>query len=135
MRGLNRIATPLFMALASMFMGQAHADVKPPTDAGQVLKEIERDLEVKPVPRLPEVEAPAAVDEDQGPKVVIQQFQFEGGRSLTEADLRAALATLTNREITITELKSAPVLFLRFIVKKACWRQQRYLIKTSRKVW
>ena len=96
------------------------ADQKSP-DAGQILQEIERDIEVRPLPKLPEIEQAAPQQEDQGPRVVIKQFKFEGNKSLSEAQLQDALATLMNREISLTELKTCTDLI------SAYYRQNGYL--------
>jgi hemolysin activation/secretion protein len=112
----------LFSLVGMSFAYGAGTPVTPPhPDAGQVLKEIERDLEVKPIRPLPEVEAPAAVEEEQGPKVVIHTFQFEGNKIISDEELRAALASLTDKEITISELQSATGIIA------SLYRQKGYL--------
>ena len=75
-------------------------------DAGQILNRIERDIKVRPLPQLPEIAPAAPTQEDQGPKVVIKQFKFEGNKALSEVQLQDALLSLMNREISITELKT-----------------------------
>lgn len=80
----------------------------PVPDAGQILQQIERDLEVKPLPVQPSIEEIAPEPEDQGPKVTIKEFKFQGNQLISEAELQGALESLTGREITITQLKTAP---------------------------
>jgi hemolysin activation/secretion protein len=77
-------------------------------DAGQILQQIERDLELKPAPLQPElpIQAPPSEDE-QAEKVTIKQFKFSGNRVLSEADLQEAVAPLTNRSISLVELKTS----------------------------
>ncbi len=83
-------------------------------DAGQILQEIERNLEVKPLPAVPKIEELVPEPEDQGPKVTIKAFKFEGNQLISEAELQGALETLMGREISITELKTAPDLIAAF---------------------
>jgi hemolysin activation/secretion protein len=90
-------------------------------DAGQILQQIERDIEVRPLPKMPEIEEAAPADQDQGPRVVIKQFKFEGNKVLSEAELQAALGELTGREITVTQLRSAADLIA------AYYREKGYL--------
>lgn len=90
-------------------------------EAGQILNQIERDIQVKPLPEAPSIEEAVPVEEDQGPKVIVKQFKFEGNKALSDAELQEALATLTKREISITELKTCLDLITRF------YRQKGYL--------
>lgn len=125
---LNRLIAAVSVAVMGV-SGVAHAVALSPNeinalnkspDAGRILQEIERDLEVKPLPEAPVVEA-APLEEDQGEKIVIKQFKFEGNKVATEAELQDALASLTNHEITITQLKTAVDLISAF------YRQKGYL--------
>lgn len=93
-------------------------------DAGQVLQEIQRDLEVKPLPEAPVIEE-APIQEDQGEKVIIKQFKFEGNQALNVADLQEVLSSLTNHEITIAQLKGCVDLI------SAYYRQKGYLAVAS----
>lgn len=95
-------------------------------DAGQILQQIERDLEVKPVPAHPElsVQAPP-LESEQTEKVIIKQFKFSGNQALSEADLQEAVAPLTNRGISITELKTSTDLV------SALYRKRGYLASCS----
>jgi hemolysin activation/secretion protein len=115
--GVAAIVSAHAMMLSNYAMA---ADQKAP-DAGQILQEIERDIDVRPLPKLPEIEQAAPQQEDQGPRVVIKQFKFEGNKSLSDAQLQDALATLTNREISVTELKTCTDLI------SAYYRQNGYL--------
>lgn len=101
---------PRVLAMFALFAGsagQAYAVNPAPADAGQILQEIEKGVEIKPLPAQPKVEEIAPVQEEEGQKVVINQFKFEGNHLIAEAELRAALASLTGREIGINELKTS----------------------------
>jgi len=118
----NRLASAVSVALLGVTSVAFAAPVVPKgvPDAGQILQEIERDLEVKPLPEAPAVQA-APIEEDQGEKIVIKQFKFEGNKVATEAELQEALSSLTNHEITITQLKTCVDLIAAF------YRQKGYL--------
>ena len=75
---------------------------------GQILQQIQRDLEFQPAPTLPE-QAPKekVVEEAPADLVVIKEFKFTGNHAIEEAELKAALASITNRSISIAELKTA----------------------------
>ena len=118
---LNRLIAAVSVAVIGV-SGVAHAATAP--DAGQVLQEIERDLEVKPLPEAPVVEA-APLEEDQGEKIVIKQFKFAGNKVLTEVQLQEALASLTSHEITVNQLKTCVDLIA------AYYRQKGYLAVAS----
>jgi hemolysin activation/secretion protein len=114
----NRLISAVSIALLGA-SGIAQAAATAP-DAGQILQEIERDLEVKPIPEAPVIEA-APLEEDQGEKIVIKQFKFEGNKVLNAADLEEALSSLTNQEITVNQLKTCVDLI------SAYYRQKGYL--------
>ena len=119
---LKRCVSAVSIALLSV-SGVAHAAPAVPKgvpDAGQILQEIERDLEVRPLPEAPVIEA-APLEEDQGEKIIIKQFKFEGNKTLSEVELQEALASLTSHEITITQLKTCVDLIAAF------YRQKGYL--------
>ena len=65
---------------------------------GQILQQIQRDLEFQPAPSLPE-QAPKekVVEEASAELVVIKEFKFTGNHAIEEAELKAALASITNR--------------------------------------
>ncbi len=95
-------------------------------NAGQILQQIERDMDVKPAAPLPEVEAePAPALEDQGPMITVKKFIFIGNRMLSEEVLQAAVAPLLNRSITVTELKTS----LNLIT--AVYRKHGYLVTAT----
>ncbi|MBV5323230.1 ShlB/FhaC/HecB family hemolysin secretion/activation protein, partial [bacterium] len=95
-------------------------------DAGQILQQIERDIEVRPVGPLPEFEAePVPVDEGQGPLITVKQFIFIGNRMLSDEVLQAAVAPLLNRSITVAELKTS----LNLIT--ALYRKYGYLVTAT----
>lgn len=120
----NRLVSAVSLAIFGL-SNLAHAapaptQTDPRFDAGRILQEIERDLEVKPIPEAPVVEA-APLEEDQGEKIVIKQFKFEGNKVLNAADLEEALSSLTNHEITVNQLKTCVDLIA------AYYRQKGYL--------
>ena len=86
---------------------------------GQILQQIQRDLEFQPTPSLPE-QAPKekVVEEASAELVVIKEFKFTGNHAIEEAELKAALASITNRSISIAELKTATDLISALYNKK-----------------
>lgn len=106
-------------ALATLAPLSAFADPDIPVpNAGQLLQQIERDSIVTPLPVQPVIEESAPEPEDQGPKVVVKQFKFEGNKVLSAAELEGALETLTGHEISITQLKGAVDLISSFYREK-----------------
>jgi hemolysin activation/secretion protein len=75
--------------------------------AGQILQQIERDAIIQQLPVQPVIEEAAPQPEDQGPKVVVKQFKFEGNQVISAAELEDALESLTGQPISITQLKGA----------------------------
>jgi hemolysin activation/secretion protein len=95
-------------------------------DAGRILQQIERDMDVQPVAPLPEVEAqPALTEEEQGPLITVKRFVFTGNRMLSEEVLQAAVAPLLNRSITVSELKTSISLI------SAVYRKNGYLVTAT----
>lgn len=106
-------------ALAPLSAFAAPADPTIPVpNAGQILQQIERDSIVTPLPVQPVIEQSAPEPEDQGPKVVVKQFKFEGNKVLTAAELEVALEALTGHEISIAQLKGAVDLIAAFYREK-----------------
>jgi hemolysin activation/secretion protein len=118
---MNRIHKKLHLAvcgaLAALAPMLSYAEENPPS-AGQILQQIERDLKVTPLPAQPVIEQAPPEPEDQGPKVVVKQFKFEGNKVLTAAELEGALEALTNHEISIAQLKGAVDLIAAFYREK-----------------
>lgn len=86
---------------------------------GQILQQIQRDLEFQPAPSLPEQAPKEKVVEDASTElVVIKEFKFTGNHAIEEAELKAALASITNRSISIAELKTATDLISALYNKK-----------------
>lgn len=105
-RTLHLVLFTIFLLLNTQVSIAATTDLPLP-DAGQILRQIERDLEVKPLPALPELPSQAPVTEEtQAELVLIQHFKFTGNHVLAEDELAGALAPLTNRSISMTELKT-----------------------------
>ena len=95
-------------------------------DAGQILQQIERDLEVKPTPVQPVLPSESVPAQDaEADKVSIKQFKFKGHRVLSEADLQEAVAPLLNRRISIAELKTCTDLI------SALYRKKGYVASAS----
>lgn len=104
--------------LISSLSALAAPPPQPTSDAGQILQQIERDIEVKPLPTLPtpKVQEPV-VEEAQAEMVVVKEFKFEGNQVLTNEVLQVVLEPLKNRSISITELKgSLPTLIYLIMV-------------------
>lgn len=124
----KRLVSSISMAVLGS-SGVAHAVTLSDTEidavnkspsAGQILQQIERDLEVKPLPQAPVVED-APPEEEQGEKIVVKEFKFEGNVAINAADLQEALASLTNQEITVNQLKTCVDLI------SAYYRQKGYM--------
>jgi len=116
----------IFSALmAPLAMAAPAVDGTAP-DAGRILQQIERDMDVQPVAPLPEVEAqPAPTEEEQGPLITVKRFVFTGNRMLSEEVLQAAVAPLLNRSITVSELKTSISLI------SAVYRKNGYLVTAT----
>jgi hemolysin activation/secretion protein len=124
LRRLLALIALAFCLLASPLVLADALPTKP--DAGQILQQIERDLEPKLAPVQPELPAQAPSSEDeQADKVTIKQFKFKGNKVLSESDLQEAVAPLTNRSISITELKTCTDLV------SALYRKKGYLASCS----
>lgn len=119
-RLISAVSLAVFGASHLAHAAPAPGETDPRFDAGRILQEIERDLEVKPLPEAPAVEV-APLQDEVGEKIVIKQFKFEGNKVLHEGDLQEALASLTNREITVNQLKTCVDLIA------AYYRQKGYL--------
>lgn len=80
-----------------------------PTDAGSILKQIERSL---PPPQLPQV-GPSPVESDVtmppgvGERVVVKTFGFSGNTVVGDVELSEALRTYLNRPLTFEDLRNA----------------------------
>lgn len=78
------------------------------TDAGEILRQIERDVEVKPLPQFPKIEEKRPEKFlDQGSVVVINEFKIEGNQVVSTLEIQSALIGLTGRGISIGELKTS----------------------------
>lgn len=106
-----------FMALHSQAVlaaDEAVAPALPPSqgsvpDAGRIMQEIERDQNAKPPQALPEIEdsEPEALPDAEEASVVIRQFKFQGNKVVSSEALSQALVSITNHEVTITQLKAS----------------------------
>lgn len=80
-----------------------------PTDAGSVLRQIERSL---PAPQLPQVgpspvEAEVIMPAGEGEKITVKFFSFTGNTVIAGADLEEALRSYLGRPLSFEELKNA----------------------------
>lgn len=91
-------------ALALLFLSTGQAQTVP--DAGQLLRESNQPLAPVPVPELPARPAPAAPADD-GPRVVVKRFVFEGVTRFDDATLQGALADLKDKELGFPGLQAA----------------------------
>ena len=106
-------------------LAQAATDGAVP-DAGQILQQIERNLNLELEPAVPEIAVePVPAAEDPGPMVTVKQFIFIGNRMLSEETLQAAVAPLLNRSISVTELKTSLNLI------SAAYRKNGYLVTAT----
>ncbi len=95
----NRFGFAFFCLCAGLFLtSTTYAAAPNPnnpelnTYGGQILQQIERDLNVKPSETLPSIEmAPETAVEDQGPKVTVKQFTFVGNKVVSSAQLESIL--------------------------------------------
>ncbi|MFZ9866097.1 MAG: ShlB/FhaC/HecB family hemolysin secretion/activation protein [Candidatus Limnocylindrus sp.] len=80
-----------------------------PTDAGSILRQIERSL---PAPQLPQV-GPSPVEADvimpvgKGEKITVKGFVFFGNTVIADAELEAVLRPYLGRPLSFEELKNA----------------------------
>ena len=80
-----------------------------PTDAGSILRQIERSL---PAPQLPQV-GPSPVEADvimpvgKGEKITVKGFVFSGNTVIADAELEAVLRPYLERPLSFDELKNA----------------------------
>ena len=120
--------TLLFAIIFTLFfagLAQAAGEGTAP-DAGRLLEQIERELDLKPATRLPEVEEQSVpTADDQGTLITVKQFIFIGNRMLSKETLQAAVAPLLNRPISVTELKTS----LNLIT--AVYRKNGYLVTAT----
>lgn len=75
-------ALALLAATPSPFANAADSNIELP-NAGQLLQQIERDAIIRPLPVQPKIEESTLEPEDQGHKVVVNQFKFEGNSAVT----------------------------------------------------
>ena len=76
-------------------------------DAGQLLQEMEKGLEAKPIPTPPVPESKEEFSPNQDEeKVVINKIFLHGNTIISSDDLQDLLAQFLGRKITITELKT-----------------------------
>ena len=97
-------ASPLHLVYAAAL---PNPQIEALPQAGQILQQIERDAIIQQLPVQPVIEEAAPQPEDQGPKVVVKQFKFEGNQVISSAELEDALESLTGQPISITQLKGA----------------------------
>jgi hemolysin activation/secretion protein len=114
------------LSLGLIMGGQVYA-ADNPSDGGEILRQIERDLEKMNPPRIPpKIEEEKKVEtKKSGPTFKVQHFEFEGNYLITSIELEKALATYLNKDITIEELKLAVSSLSNY------YRDKGYLAQTS----
>jgi len=114
------------LSLGLILGGQVFAADKP-SDGGEILRQIERDLEKINPPRTPpKIEEEKKVEtKKSGPTFKVQNFLFEGNQLISSSELEKALAEYLNKDITIEELKLAVSSLSNY------YRDKGYLAHTS----
>lgn len=97
------------------------------SDGGEILRQIERDLEKINPPRTPPVIEQEKKEEIKktGATFKVQRFIFEGNQLISSSELEKALAEYLNKDITIEELKLAVSSLSNY------YRDKGYLAQTS----
>ena len=106
--------------------GQVFA-VDSSSDGGEILRQIERDLEKLNPPRTPPVIEQEKKEEIKktGATFKVQRFVFEGNQLISSSELEKALAEYLNKDMTIEELKLAVSSLSNY------YRDKGYLAQTS----
>ena len=114
------------LSLGLILGGQVLA-VDRSSDGGEILRQIERDLEKINPPRTPpkiEQEKKEEIKKT-GATFKVQRFIFEGNQLISSSELEKALAEYLNKDITIEELKLAVSSLSNY------YRDKGYLAQTS----
>ncbi len=124
-KNISKLLPQITVGLGLILSGQLHAEDK--NYGGDVLRQIERDLEKLNPPRTPpkiEEEKKEEVKKT-GATFKVQHFTFEGNQLISSSELEKALAEYLNKDITIEELKLAVSSLSNY------YRDKGYLAQTS----
>ncbi len=116
----------IILSVGLVLGGQVNA-IDSSSDGGEILRQIERDLEKLNPPRTPpkiEQEKKEEIKKT-GATFKVQRFIFEGNQLISSSELEKALAEYLNKEITIEELKLAVSSLSNY------YRDKGYLAQTS----
>ena len=102
-----RISACLGLLMASVF-NPVLAETAP--DAGTLLRNVERNLQIAPVKTLPPVELPAS-DSNQttGIKVLVKEFHFTHTQFIQEDELNKLVADYVGKELSFEQLQNVAV--------------------------
>ncbi len=90
-----------------------------PTNAGQILQEIERDQNKKPLQRQPQLDIkPKTVEPNNEQLLKIKHFNFEGNKIVGTEDLNKLTQELLSRDVTLNELKNVVNIITDYYRKK-----------------
>ena len=122
----SKLLPRITLSLGLIMGGQVYA-VDSRSDGGEILRQIERDLEKMNPPRTPpKIEEEKKVEtKKSGPTFKVQNFLFEGNQLISSSELEKALAEYLNKDITIEELKLAVSSLSNY------YRDKGYLAQTS----
>jgi len=100
---------PSLLAPAVVWFFCASASLGAPTDAGSILRQIERSL---PPPQLPlvgpsPVDAAVVTPSGLGEKITVKSFGFDGNTVIPSAELAEALRSYLGRPLSFEEIKNA----------------------------
>lgn len=95
------------------------APAQGPTDAGQIMQDIERGQAKKPLQQLPKPDPKSSPEADKEEKnILVKSFKFEGNQLFSSEQLAKVLEPLVGHPISLTELKNAVNLVTGFYQKK-----------------
>ncbi len=129
MHSIPRSTVPfiVFSALSAVAL-PGTAQVPTPTNAGQLLQQIEKErgvaLPQSPPPKIAPV--PQAMKPVSGATVTVTRFQFSGNVLLTDAELAAVVAEYLNRPVGFAEIQQAAAAVAE-LYRKRGWIVRAYL--------
>lgn len=103
-QNIGRTSVCLGLLVAST-CNQVFAQTAP--DAGTILRDVERNLQIAPVKTLPPVELPdAESNQTAGIKVLVKEFRITHTRLIQEAELQSVVAEFVGKELNFEQLQS-----------------------------
>ena len=122
----NTLLSHITLSLGLVLSGEVYAAGNP-LDGGEILRQIERDLQkFNPPSTPPKIEEEKKEEiKKTGATFKVQRFTFEGNQLISSSELEKALAEYLNKEITIEELKLAVSSLTNY------YRDKGYLAQTS----